>query len=55
MVVLWAVMDALHDIQVDNQCHCDLIIQNILKLILEPSMAMGKTVKLFTLYLDQKN
>jgi hypothetical protein len=51
---LWAVMDALHYIQVDNQCHHNFIIQNVSKLILEPSMVMGNAMKLFTLYFNQK-
>lgn len=45
MVALWAVMDTLHDIQAENQCHCDFMIHNVMRLILESTMVMGLAMK----------
>jgi hypothetical protein len=45
MAALWAVVDTLHNIQVDNQHHCNFMIHNVMRLILELTMAMGLAMK----------
>jgi hypothetical protein len=55
MVALWAVMDTLHDIQADNQCHCDFMIHNVMRLILESTMVMGLAMKEWSRYIVEKS
>jgi hypothetical protein len=55
MAALWVVMDALHDIQVDNQQHHDFMIQNIMRPIVELTMATGLAMKEWMQYILAKS
>jgi hypothetical protein len=54
-VALWAIVDAIHNMKDENQCFWDMLIHNVLKPLMESTIAMGLAMKEWTWYLYVKS
>jgi hypothetical protein len=55
MAALWVIVDAIHDMKDENQHFQDMLIQNVLRPIMESTITMGLVMKEWTQYLYVKS